>query len=253
MQPLIIIGVAVIAAFFLAALLNFRLLLYPLIPYRIPLAKAKPLHLAGNTLFISDLHLKNGKSFEFVTELRDFIGRKRVSNLVIVGDLFDSPTYALKVLSNPSLAALSNVLGLDGLPIEIFWVIGSPSHDPVSIGASETEDGKLIILGQCASITCNRVKILAYHGHDLSAIGAFAHAWDRFISKLSLERLWKKLANVDRATWIVFGHTHIPGLDSEERVANCGGWMAVPLLVRPSRTGIFLSQESDLPEIVQIA
>lgn len=233
--------------------MNFRLLLYPLIPNLNPLAKAESLRLTGNTLFISDLHLKDGQSFEFAKDLKDFIEAKHVSNLLIVGDLFDSPSYALKVLNNPSFAVPSKVLGVDGLPVKVFWVIGSPSHDPVNIGANQTEGGKLTILGQCASITCNRVRILAYHGHDLSAIGAFAHAWDRFISKLSLERLWKKLANVDRATWIVFGHTHIPGLDSEERVANCGGWMTVPLLVRPSRTGIFLSQESDLPEIVQIA
>ncbi len=97
-----------------------------------------------------------------------------------------------------------------------------------------------------------RLDALAYHGHDMSLVGALAHACDRFVFKLGLEKLWRRVANVDRTIWVIFGHTHIPGIDAESRIANCGGWQRVPF-VGPSRTGILVSDKADSPTLVQVA
>jgi predicted phosphodiesterase len=94
------------------------------------------------------------------------------------------------------------------------------------------------------------MKVIAYHGHDLSLKGAIGHAWNRFISRLSLEKAWKRLAGVDVSDWVIFGHTHLPGIDEQHRVANCGGWQSIGFLVRPACTGIFLSPENRSLEIV---
>jgi predicted phosphodiesterase len=237
----------------IAALVNFRFLTYPLIPTLNPVAHARRLTLRGSTLFISDLHLKANEPFDHAKDLRNFIVTNNVSNLVIDGDFFDSPSDAEGILgtSGSQIGAL-NALGLENLSVDLFWVLGSPVHDPVCFQERQIDADGLEVLGRCALIDCGRLEVLAYHGHDISHIGAFGHAWDRFVSGLSLERLWKRLAKVDKTVWIIFGHTHIPGVDTRSRVANCGGWQRVPL-VHQSGTGILVSEQEDMPKLVRVA
>lgn len=226
--------------------------MYPLIPSLNPVAHAKQLSLTGKTLLISDLHLKSGQSFKHSEDLKKFIESRNVSNLIVNGDWFNSPKDAQEFLGNPPSGSRAlKVLGLDGLPLNVFWVLGSPAHDP-DLPEERLEPGRLEVLGRCVLITNERLELLVYHGHDLSLKGAFGHAWDRFVSKLSLERLWKRIAKVNKNVWVVFGHTHIPGVDPRSRVANCGGWQRVPF-VHPNNTGILLSEDVDCPQLVQIA
>ena len=243
-------GIIILACFI--SLLNFRFLFYPLLPSLNPLSGKRQLTLTGNVLFISDLHLKAGRPFEFARDLRSFVDARHASNLVVVGDLFNSPADGEEILSNSSTATISKILGLDNF-VKVFWVAGSSDRDPVQKETIDRYGGSLNWLGRCALIRLGDSKILAYHGDDLSSMGAIGHAWDRFISKLSLERLWKQFANVPETDWVIFGHTHIGALDVKNRVANCGGWVTVPYLVRPNGTGVFFSQENSLPELAQIS
>lgn len=253
MLPLTIIASAIFIAALIVALVNFRFLMYPLISSLNPVAHAKRLSLRGNTLFISDLHLKSDQPFEYAKDLRNFIETHNVSNLVIDGDFFDSPRDAQQILGGSrSKSSALKVLGLEGLPVNMFWVLGSPPHDPASLANNQRDSWGLEVLGRCALIDCGPFEVLVYHGHDISHKGALGHAWDRFVSKLGLERLWKRLAKVDKNVWVVFGHTHVPGVDAGSRVANCGGWLTNPL-VRPSRTGILISEQEDIPKLVRIA
>lgn len=250
-EYLTIVGVLAIAAVLLSAL-NFRFLMYPIFPGLNPILYARRFTIGGNTLFISDLHLKSDQPFKYAKELRSFIEANRVPNLVINGDLFDSPVDAGRVLGNPSATGgLLEKLGLNGLPLRLSWVLGSPAHD-LSTPPNVSSLGGVEILGKCAWIDFGAVQVMAYHGHDLSLKGALGHAWNRFISKLSLERLWKKIAKVDRTLWVFFGHTHIPGIDARNRVANSGGWQAVPF-VQPTKTGILITEQAKIPELVKIA
>ena len=250
MQLLEFTALGVFAAAIILSLINFRFLVYPLIPRFNPVASATVMTLEGNTFFISDLHLSADHSFEYSNDLHKILEQRHVSNLVVVGDLFDSPDDAQKLEADQSTSIL-RTLGVDSLPIALFFVHGSPGHDPDSDQHLTTHHFRL--LGNCSIITCGGFKVVAYHGHDLSRKGAFGHGWDRFISPLSLERAWKRFARVPQADWVIFGHLHIPGVDAEHRVANCGGWQTVRFLVRPARTGLFLSPESNGPEIVKVA
>lgn len=248
---LIIIGILIVAlALFV---LNFRFLLYPLFPSLNPLRDAKRITLNGPSLFISDLHLRANRPFRYSQSLRHVLEARHVSNLFVVGDLFNSPGDARKIMAKDPAHSIAGLLGFDNLPIKVFFVQGSPGHDPRP-GATTAFDGTpLIPLGRCAILDFNPLKVIAYHGHDLSLKGAIGHGWDRFISKLSLERAWKRRAGVADSDWVIFGHTHIPGIDAKHRVANCGGWQSRGFLVRPACTGIFLSPENDSLEIVNFA
>ena len=253
MPLLTILILAIAIAAIIGVFLNFRFLLYPVIPSLNPTAHTKQIKLRGSTLVISDLHLKSNQPFKYPSDLRNFIEARQVSNLIVNGDLFDSSEDARKVLgSPPETAGVLGELGLDGLPLNLFWVVGSPDHDLSNLLSGRSSLGTFEILGKCALVGFGHVQVMMYHGHDLSLKGAFGHAWNRFISKLSLERFWKRIAKVDRTLWVFFGHTHIPGVDSRHRVANSGGWQKVPF-VKPTKTGLLISEGNDAPELVKIA
>jgi predicted phosphodiesterase len=252
MPPLTLIGLTILVAAVIAIVVNFRFLMYPLIPSLNPVTHASKIRLKGNTLFISDLHLKLSRPFKYSNDLRRFIQANNVSNLVIDGDLFDSPRDAKMMLDSDLKNSVFNVLTSEGLAVNLFWVIGSPAHDPSRPSEKMTGSKGLQVLGRCALIDLGDFEVLAYHGHDLSLKGAISHAWNRFVSRLGLERMWKRFAKVDPKVWVIFGHTHIPGVDTRSRVANCGGWENVPF-VSPSRTGILFTEHEETLKLVQLA
>ena len=243
---------AIFVAALITVLVNFRFLIYPLVPSLNPVVRAKRLSLSGNTLFISDLHLRSNQPFSHAKDLRYFVETNNVSNLVIDGDLFDSPEDGQEILgTSRSEGGVMNSLGLEGSSVNMFWVVGSPPHDPVDLANEEKDPGGITVLGECAIIECGSLEVMVYHGHDMSNRGAYGHLWDRFVSRLSLERVWKRFANVDESIWVIFGHTHIPGVDLRSRVANCGGWSTNPV-VHSSGTGIMISEGEDTPKLVSI-
>jgi predicted phosphodiesterase len=239
------LSIAVIAA----CCINFPFLLYPFVPNLNPMTRATRLSLIGDTLFISDLHLKAGRQFGHSQNLHNFLRERHVPNLIVVGDLFNSPKDAKQMLSGGA-SSLANILGVNDLPVKAFFVEGSPSHDPRR-EERDALDGILNPIGQCAILSFNHFRVVAYHGHDMSRKGAIGHGWDRFISSLSLERAWKRVARISDSDWVIFGHTHIPGIDAKHRVANCGGWQEIGFLVRPACTGIYLSPEKESMEVVK--
>lgn len=250
MQALSFLAVIIITAG-LGALMNFRFLLYPFLPKLNPMRTAMRLNLDGNALFISDLHLRACQPFVYSAALHELMKNRHVSNLIVVGDLFDSPRDARKILDKATSPAIGDILGLDDLPVKAFFVNGSPPHDPPSEERAIFDGTPLVPVGRCAILRFNDMQIVVFHGHDLSLKGAVGHGWDRFISRLSLERAWKHLAGARGQDWVIFGHTHIPGIDAKHKVANCGGWQAKGFLVHPARTGIYLSEGSKLIEVVK--
>ena len=241
---LAIISLAIIAIL-VGLFVEFRFLLYPFSSSINPLTNAKQYELTRNTLFISDLHLRAKAPFQFTQELRSCVNEEEIANLVIDGDLFDSPEDAERILGMESDDQLE-FLGLKNIQLNTYWILGSPPHDP------RHPNTHLDVLGNCAVFTCKGLSIIAYHGHDLSMKGGIAHAIDRFVSPLLMEKLWKHFARVKADSWVIFGHTHIPGLDTKARVANCGAWASYRL-VHPTRTGIVLKASSQTLRLVSIA
>jgi UDP-2,3-diacylglucosamine pyrophosphatase LpxH len=241
----------VVVAVVLISLVNFRFLTYPLFPRSNPLTSATHLSLEGNLFFISDLHLKADQPFNYSDDLRKVLEERKISQLIVVGDLFDSPEDTQEMLDANRDTPILRVLGVNGSPIQTFFVQGSPTHDPPCPG--NLIKAGFTFLGKCAILSCGGFKVVVYHGHDLSRKGMIGHGWNRFISNLSLERTWKRIARVPESDWVFFGHLHIPGVDTKHKVANCGGWRTVRILMRPACTGIFLSPTGNAPEIVKVA
>jgi UDP-2,3-diacylglucosamine pyrophosphatase LpxH len=250
MLTLLVATLGILFVAIIISLVNFRFLTYSLFPQSNPMRTAKRFTLDGNVFFISDLHFRVDQPFNYSNNLRRVLQERQVSQLVVVGDLFDSPEDAQRMLEGEGATQILRILGADNLPLKAYFVHGSPPHDPTG---EELVRAGFDFLGECVILSCGAARVVAYHGHDLSRKGMFGHGWDRFISKLSLERAWKRFAGVPASDWVIFGHLHIPGVDTKHRVANCGGWQSVRILVRPACTGIFLSFDSNSPEVVKVA
>jgi len=250
MNPFVLVFVGVVIVGLLLFVNNFRFLLYPLIPSLNPVRKAKRAILEGTSLFISDLHLRANRPFQHSDDIRRVLQERQVSNLIVVGDLFDSPKDARKIAGDRVGSPIADILGLEGLALNAFFIEGSPPHDPPLEEVAALNMTPLKQMGRCAILDFGQTTVIAYHGHDMSGKGSIGHGWDRFISKLSLESAWKRAAAIPDAYWVIFGHTHIPGIDVKRRVANCGGWQPKRFLVRPARTGLLLSPETGSLEIV---
>jgi len=249
-NAVLLVGVAIVTFF---SIFNFRFLLYPFIPSLNPMRDLKRVTLEGTTLFISDLHLRAHCRFQYSNAIRGVIQERHVSNLIVVGDLFDSPEDGRMIAGDRSGSPIADILGIRDSSVKAFFIEGSPPHDLSSQETAALNFAPLVQLGRCAALSFNQTTVIAYHGNDLSWKGALGHAWDRFISRLSLERAWKKAAGVSESSWVIFGHTHIPGIDVTHRVANCGGWQSIGFLVHPACTGLLLSPQDDSLEIVKFA
>jgi len=253
MYPFVLAIAALVIVALLLLALDFRFLLYPFVPSLNPMRNAKRVSLHGPSLFISDLHLRSDRPFQHSEAIRWILQERHVSNLIIVGDLFDSPNDGRMIAGDRAGTPIARILGMQDLPVKGFLIEGSPRHDPSPREGAALNLAPLLPLGKCALLDFKRVTVVVYHGHDLSWKGAIGHGWDRFISELSLERAWKRFAGVPDSDWVIFGHTHLPGIDAQHRVANCGGWQHKRILVRPACTGIFLSPESNALEILHFA
>ena len=247
---LVLVGIVIVA---LLSLFDFRFLLYPVVPGLNPMRNATRLRLEGHSLFISDLHLRAGRPFLYTDAIRRVLAEREVLNLIVVGDLFNTPEDGAMITGGSAGSAIADILGVRDLPIQAFFIEGSPPHDPSLKQNAILNLTPLVRLGRCAILDFKEMTVIAYHGHDMSWKGAIGHGWDRFISKLSLERAWKRFARVPDSDWVIFGHTHIPGIDAKHRVANCGGWQSIGFLVRPARTGLLVLPENGSLEIVNFA
>lgn len=245
---LVLVGIVIVALLF--SIFNFHFLLYPLLPSLNPMRNANRVSLEGPTLFISDLHLRADRPFRHSDAIRRVVQERHASNLIVVGDLFDSPEDSRMIAGNAD-PPIAEILGVRDLRVKVLYVEGTPSHDPSSEETAALNMAPLVQIGRCAFLDFKQMTVIAYHGHDLSWKGPIGHGWDRFISNLSLERAWKKVTGVPDSDWVIFGHTHIPGIDAKHRVANCGGWQPKGFLVRPACTGLLLSPENGSLEIVK--
>ena len=189
----------------------------------------EPVELSGKTLFISDLHLRYGPIKEQFN--LDF---SSVQNVVIVGDFFDSPRDFARFgkTQEESLRKVLADLVPSGFSGKIFFIQGE-SHDPTlaNISRLSFEHFDFINAGKYGKFDVNGVPVVAFHGNELyGGIAGGGISWlaQKFGYPLALERLGRKRFRIDEHTWIVAGHSHVPAINQESKIANTGSFAGVP-------------------------
>ncbi len=220
------------------AFYNTPVLLAPLASWANPLREEEVYELKPPVAFISDLHVGGG----FISELRLALSHVSPKTVVVVGDLLDDRRYFYTAL-NSSLDKLLIEAGLESY--EVYWVT-SMIHDPdVKPGTY----GELHVVGHTAVFRIGDVVAVAHHGETACRLGPLALAASYVLGKLGvelpLEKLWRKLCKVPESWWVIFGHSHLAGIDYKWKVANTGSWRRIPRIIPHSeRTAVIVDAHS---------
>jgi len=179
-------------------------------------------------LFASDLHLDDPS--EVPEALLEMLEQARPECLVIVGDLFHGP-----IISGPSSGALERMSAFvekvdRAGSLKRVVATFSENHDPPLIGEATFEVGSMEILltNRPLLIETSGMKILATHGDFFSTDGLATAAVEIVLSAFgvrgAVERFLRYKMVGDAGCWVLMGHTHVPLVDQELRVANCGSF-----------------------------
>jgi len=181
------------------------------------------------TLFVSDLHIE--EPTDVPDELRNAVERHRPVNLVIVGDLFHSP---FKVSSDEETRTfLTDMMAKADVEGRIRRVLVtlSENHDRRFSGqemAFRSGDREVLLTRSPLFLDISGLKVLAVHGDFFSADGFVTAAAELAFSVIGIrggvERFLRRRFGLDDRCWIVMGHTHIPLIDQNLRVANSGSF-----------------------------
>jgi UDP-2,3-diacylglucosamine pyrophosphatase LpxH len=200
--------------------------------------------LEGVTLFVSDLHLTYGEDSSRFSGLEQFISRNDVRNFVILGDLFNAPGDAEKILADydgvKAVDVIFSRLGISDETVNVFFVKGSQAHDPMNFDLNVQQDTvSFNTIGKCTRFSSNETRIITIHGDE-----AFGGLHGYIVSSLTgrpyLEYWWKDLMDLDDEEWVIMGHSHSPDIDYIRRVANTGGWTDIFGFGPPKGRGILL-------------
>jgi len=236
----------------LLLLINTPCILYPLIPSLNPYIDVKSYSLLGSSLFISDLHLSRNVEVKVYSRIGKFVRENNISNIVIVGDLFDSPNAYEYVSYDELIVKAINILNISN--VDVYYVLGSSVHDPkINIEEFKFENVgvKVYITGYIARFKIDDLAIVAYHGDDFSRIGALSFIISYITKKPILEYMWRKQAGVEDSVWLICGHTHTPIIDYRNKIANCGGWRILPIVKTPVGYGVIVDSNVSLIKILE--
>lgn len=192
--------------------------------------QTETIELSGKTLFISDLHLtaKPALDEQFNLDFSD------VANVIIVGDFFNQPEdfASFGNSEEKSFRAVLSEIVPANFAGKIFF-IHALNHDPQGLETQKLsfEKFEFFHIGEYGKFNVNGTSIVAYHGHQLhSGIIGGGISWlaEKVGQSLPLERLGKKRFGIDQETWVISGHSHVPGIDQEAKVANTGSFVGAP-------------------------
>jgi predicted phosphodiesterase len=188
------------------------------------------IELSGKTLFLSDMHITAEPSLDQQFNL-DF---SYVTNVVIVGDFLDS-VWDFESFGDTEEERFRVIL--KSIVPERFtgamYYIHALTHDPQALSSTHITfpNFDFYHIGRYGNFLIDGVPVVAYHGDQLH--GGFVGggvSWlaEKFGHSLLLERLGRTRFKIPKGTWIINGHSHVPGINQKEKVANTGSFVGAP-------------------------
>ena len=132
------------------------------------------------------------------------------------------------------ICVITNGLGVflqEGFQGNVYF-ISSLGHDPqLDQFEFEFKGVKFLHVGKVAKFLIEETEVIALHGDALyGGIVGGGISWvaKKFGMLLPLERLGKAKLNIAKETWLITGHSHVPGLDQVHKIANTGSFVGAP-------------------------
>ncbi|MEM0023190.1 MAG: metallophosphoesterase family protein [Thermofilaceae archaeon] len=206
-------------------------------------------------ILVSDTHYRPGsRSIRTIIALAASRGAE---TLIVLGDLFDD-LHRLLSASEVGKALRCIFKGARGL--RVIFVTSLSSHDPILRESVHFKSDELDLHVYPGPVIAQLGGLTAFLTHGDLALRNGAQAFlINFLMKslgkeLFLEKALRQKLRLPADWWLFMGHTHIPGIDYEARVANTGSWreswvLGIPYWRPPSNTYLFV--ESGRVELCQ--
>jgi len=184
-------------------------------------------------LFISDLHIpKSLKIRDKFSIIGEFMKKNNLRLLFIIGDLFDD--FHVKASLSEIEEKIRKIVDILDLPsnVTMYVIFSNSSHDPI-IGNKKISitcgRRRIIVTNNLIRLTIGNMKIYLLHGDLGVKNGALAYLLNKIAWFLGypylIERFTKRyILRVEDRDWLIMGHTHIPFISDEFKVANTGSW-----------------------------
>ena len=199
----------------------------------------------GKVLIVSDLHLESNP--RNLTCIGDYLKENDISYFIINGDLFDK-------MHNEEFKEEFLKEGKERLAIEknppynIIYILALYNHDPYL----KVDSGQFAKNGEGSTVLKGALKLKAeeelfyiFHGDYAISYGIGIPALiNKLTSNLFFESFTKWAIGAEKEDWIILGHSHIPGIDYEKRVANSGCW--INRIVSSTDTAILIEAGEEL-------
>ncbi len=207
---------------------------------------------ADDTILIaSDLHLELGQ--QVPKSLVRYIEQNSINVVVFAGDLME---YRRNVDDEVLVSILEDMLS-DIIKIQavhrIYYITSTSSHDPKIKHVTSTKiHGKpIIIIPGALQLEVGGTEFFISHCDYACRNGAVARVINKLMKKLGrslyIENLMRKKLDIPEDTWIICGHTHIPGIDLNRKLANTGCWKR-RVLIKSTETAILIKNSK--PKLV---
>ena len=181
---------------------------------------------------ISDLHIENNP--KNLTCIGNFLKKLNIQLLIIDGDLFDE--LNLRKLTINEIKSYLNYaidrLGLESSNVKkIYYITALFNHDPIienDLNISLNKFNILMHRGMAILYFCNS-KIYILHGDYVirnGILAAIINVFSTLFNKsLVFEKFTKSVLNISEDSWIILGHSHLPGIDYVNKIVNLGSWI----------------------------
>jgi predicted phosphodiesterase len=204
-------------------------------------------------MIISDLHLESNP--RNLNCIGDYLKENDISLLIINGDLFDKmhkEEFKEELLEE----ARGRLAIKEELPCDIIYILALYSHDPYLEEESKNfreNDKEIDVLRGILKLKAEDELFYIFHGdYVLNSIGlGLASLINKLTSNLFYERFAKMVIGAEKEEWVMLGHSHVPGIDHERKVANSGLW--IERIYSPTDTAILIEIEEGLePEVTLV-
>lgn len=199
----------------------------------------------GRVLIISDLHLdRNSRDLSCIG---DYSEKNNISYLILNGDIFDK--MHRKKYEENFLTEAKQRLGIKNYSeLKIIYILALYNHDPY-FKENIKESKESLILRGILKLKIRDDLFYIFHGDYASSNGiGIMGLINKITSKLFFESFAKNIIKAKKDDWVILGHSHIPGIDYEKKLANAGTW--INRIVKSSDTAVLIETQKNLkPQI----
>lgn len=180
----------------------------------------------GKIIIISDLHLDSNS--RDLSCIGNYLKENDIPYLIINGDLFDK-LHKERFREELLEEAKGKLAIREGSPENIIYILALYNHDPyleVKTKEFQEDDKETVVLRGILKLRAQEQLFYIFHGdYAISNTIGIAAFVNKLTSNLFFERFAKKVLRAEKEAWVILGHSHIPGIDYENKVANSGCWI----------------------------